>query len=89
MESPLDRDEVWQLQSELGKLPEDLAVNEVVGEGKTAVSAGGCGAILTLFCMASPTLCSVDAAEPVVLAGIWGFKGRGFCCFSSMTVKST
>lgn len=48
MESPLDRDEVWQLQSELGKLPEDLAVNEVVGEGKTAVSAGGCGAILTL-----------------------------------------
>lgn len=40
-------DAVWQLQPAAGELVENLGGKDVVGEGKTAVSAGG-GGMLTL-----------------------------------------
>lgn len=47
-EPPWDSDEDWQSHPEVEGLAVNFGAKDVVGEGNTAVSAGGCGATLTL-----------------------------------------
>jgi hypothetical protein len=86
--SPLELVVSWQLHPAFEELVENLGVNDAVGEGNTAVSVGGGGRIL--FCMAPSSLFSMlPPIWPLVIDETCGFNGGGFCCFSSMTVKST
>jgi len=47
VESRFDRNEGWHEHPELEEATENFGVKDVVWDGKTAVSAGGCG-MLTL-----------------------------------------